>query len=223
MSFYEAILFDFDGTIADTSRGIKNSIRYALAEKGIPVGDESKLDYFIGPPLYEGFSHTYHTNDADTDELVKLYRIYYAEKGVFECELFPGMKELLKTLHEKDVKTAVVSSKPLHFLKIALPHLGIDGYFDAVIGPSMDNTNADKSALVARAAEELGHPLDSQMVMVGDRFYDIEGAKRAGITAIGATFGFGSEQELLGAGADLLAEDAERLSRLLLANPGDTL
>ncbi|HPZ00194.1 MAG TPA: HAD hydrolase-like protein, partial [Clostridiales bacterium] len=108
-----AVLFDFDGTIADTGRGIKNSIRYSLEKKQIPVGNPENLDYFIGPPLYEGYAHVYGTKEPLTSELVDLYRVYYAEKGVYELDVYPGIRELLENLRAAGVKTAVTSSKPL--------------------------------------------------------------------------------------------------------------
>ncbi|MEE1353324.1 MAG: HAD-IA family hydrolase [Acutalibacteraceae bacterium] len=219
MAKYRAVLFDFDGTLADTSPGIKNSIRYALGEKGIPVGDEKRLNYFIGPPLYEGFSHVYGTDKELTDELVRLYRVYYSDRGVYECALFPGSLEMLKQLRGAGLRLAVVSSKPAHFLKIVLPHLGIEDCFETVVGPELKNKSADKSFLIRKALEELGESASPQVVMVGDRHYDIAGARDAGVTAAGVTYGFGTKEELQAAGADFLADSAESLTARLLSNP----
>lgn len=203
MPKYSAVLFDFDGTLANTSRGIKNSIRYALGEKNIPVGDESRLNYFIGPPLYDGFSHVYGADAELSEELVRLYRVYYGKSGVYECELYPGVQDMLEALKQDGLQLGVVSSKPKHFLDMAVPHLNIESYFTTVVGPELKNKNADKSFLIRQALKQMG--VERGVIMVGDRFYDIEGARRAGVTAVGVTYGFGSEEELQKAGADFLA------------------
>lgn len=221
MPNYTAVLFDFDGTLADTSRGIKNSIRYALREAKIPVGDESRLNYFIGPPLYEGFSHVYGADEKLSEELVRLYRVYYAKSGVYECELYPRVREMLEALQKAGLTLGVVSSKPKHFLDMAVPHLGIDSYFSAIVGPELKNKNADKSFLIRQALEQMekaGAPSKacSSVIMAGDRFYDIEGAKRECLTAVGVTYGFGSAEELRNAGADFLAETPADITKFTI-------
>lgn len=209
----EAVLFDFDGTLADTSRGIKNSIKYALAEKQIPVGDESRLNYFIGPPLYDGFSHVYGADEKLSEELVHLYRVYYAKSGVYECELYPGVRDMLDDLRKAGLRLGVVSSKPKHFLDMAVPHLGIAPYFTTVVGPELKNKNADKSFLIHQALDQMGA---GSAAMIGDRFYDIEGARRAGVTAVGVTYGFGTEEELKQAGADYLAQTPQDIYKFIV-------
>ena len=216
MPRFDAVLFDFDGTIADTSRGIKNAIRYSLKEKQIPVGDEAALDYFIGPPLYDGYHHVYHTEEPLTSELVELYRVYYGKQGVYELELYPGVKELLETLKAAGIKTAVTSSKPMHFLSMAVPSVGIDHLLDAIIGPELKNKESNKTQLVQSGMARLGLTDPSRVCMVGDRHYDITGGKNAGTVSYGVTYGFGSPEELLKAGADALADSPEELKNMLL-------
>ncbi len=218
MQAIRAVFFDFDGTIANTERGIKNAIRFSLAEKGIPVGDPAALDYFIGPPLYDGYSHVYGTEEPLTSELVDLYRVYYQKQGVFELDLYPGIRELLEALKAAGIKTAVTSSKPLHFLQMAVPFVGIEDLLDAVIGPELHNKNADKTYLLGCALAQLSLQAGPDICMVGDRHYDVTGGKKAGASAIGVTYGFGSEQELLAAGADAIAHTPEELKSLLLPN-----
>ncbi len=217
MASFRTALFDFDGTIANTKPGIYNSIKYALAQEKIPVGDESRLDYFIGPPLYDGFSTIYLTDEATTEELVRQYRVYYGEKGVYECELYPGIPEMLRAVRAAGLKTAVVSSKPKHFLDIVLPHLGIDSLFDAVVGPEMENTNSDKTRLIADALYQIWGTADEHTAMCGDRFYDMYAAKKAGVVGIGTPYGFGSPEELTGAGAESLADSPAELQQILLS------
>lgn len=218
MNLFDAVLFDFDGTIADTSTGIFNSIRYALAQESIPVGDASALSYFIGPPLYDGFQHVYGVSHEQACRLVEEYRVFYANKGVYQCTVYPGVRELLTELHGTGAKLAVTSSKPLHFLKVVLPYLELDQLFDAVVGPDLNNENADKTSLCLSACSRLGVQADRRTAMVGDRCYDMSGAVKAGLTAVGAAYGFGSAEELRDAGAHCLAEDAAALRSILIKN-----
>lgn len=213
---FDAVLFDFDGTLADTSRGIFNSIRYALKQEGIPVGDETRLNYFIGPPLYDGFSHVYGTGKEQTARLVEEYRVYYSKEGVYQADLYDGMTEALDKLRAEGLRTAVTSSKPAHFLRVLLPHFGLEDRFDAVVGPELDNEIADKSDLCKKAVSLLGVPADRRAAMVGDRRYDMAGAAKAGLTAVGVTYGFGSAEELNGAGADVLAGSPAEVCRFIL-------
>lgn len=216
---FKTVIFDFDGTVADTGRGVRNSIKYAVEQFGIPVGDEEKLDYFIGPPLYESFEHVYGVDKETAEKLVDTYRVYYASKGIYELDVYPGLIDLLSTLKAEGVKLAVASSKPLHFLKTAVEAVGATQYFDYIIGPELQNHEADKSVLIKSALNAVGlseKEFDTA-VMIGDRFYDIEGAKRVGITSVGVTFGYGKRGELEAAGADVLKDSIEELSEYLFS------
>ena len=214
---YRVVIFDFDGTVADTGRGVKNSIKYALNEFEIPVGDEKALDYFIGPPLYEGFEHVYGVDSEMAGRLVDTYRKYYAEKGIYELDPYDGITELMAELSEKGYTVAVASSKPKEYLTRAMDFIGAGKYCKYIIGPRLDNHNADKSVLIGNVLKTLGiSKADySDVVMIGDRFYDMEGAKKVGISSIAVTYGYGSREELEKAGADRIVNSAEELRAVL--------
>ena len=212
---YNTVLFDFDGTIADTGSGVKNSIRYALGSYGIPVGDEKKLDSFIGPPLYESFERVYGVSQEESIKLVNEYRVYYAKQGVYELEVYSGILDLLNELKASGVKTAVASSKPKHFLDVVIPYIKADALFDTVVGPELTSNNSDKSTLIRTALFELGESAGNHVAMIGDRFYDVEAALSTGVTPIGVLFGYGSKDELEGAGASLIAQNVAELEKLL--------
>ena len=188
-----AVLFDWDGTVADTRPGIFNSVRYAIGEHGIPDKPDDELRYFIGPPLYDGFEHVF---------------------GV-ECNIYAGVGDLLRELHDAGIKTAVVSSKPKEFLDKLIEHFGFADCLDAVVGPAMDNHNSNKTVLVNQALKEL-MLLPSTVAMIGDRHFDMEGAKAAGVNAIGVLYGYGTEEELCRAGADAICEQVVDLRGYLL-------
>ncbi|MBQ8063347.1 MAG: HAD hydrolase-like protein, partial [Clostridia bacterium] len=180
MNRYSAVFFDWDGTIADTRPGIFNSVRYATQKLGIPDKPDEELQYFIGPPLYDGFEHVFGVNPDLAVTLTDTYRIYYRDTGIYECSIYDGIRDLLVSLRATGIKTAVVSSKPKEFLDRLVEHFDLAGCFDAVVGPAMDNHNSNKTVLVNTALNELGLS-PSSAAMVGDRHFDMEGAKAAGV------------------------------------------
>lgn len=210
-----AVLFDWDGTVADTGPGIFNSVRYAARHFGLPEKTDEDLQFFIGPPLYVGFEHVYGVSPEESNELTDTYRVYYRKTGIFECNIYDGVRDLLTDLRHAGIRTAVVSSKPKEFLDRLVDHFDLTGSFDAVVGPEMHNHNANKTRMVNQALEELGLPPEN-VAMVGDRHYDMKGAKGAGVTAVGILYGYGEEEELKAAGADIICSTVKDLSDRLL-------
>lgn len=210
-----AVLFDWDGTVADTRPGIFNSVRYAIGQYGIADRPDDELRYFIGPPLYDGFEHVFGVSPELANELTDTYRVYYRDKGIFECNVYDGVGDLMRELHDAGVKTAVVSSKPKEFLDRLVEHFGLAEHLDAVVGPAMDNHNSNKTVLVNQALKEL-MLLPSTVAMIGDRHFDMEGAKAAGVNAVGVLYGYGTEEELCAAGADAVCEQVADLRGFLL-------
>ena len=214
-----AVLFDWDGTVADTRPGIFNSVRYAIGQYGIADRPDDELRYFIGPPLYDGFEHVFGVSPELANELTDTYRVYYRDKGIFECNVYEGVGDLLRELHDAGVKTAVVSSKPKEFLDRLVEHFGLAEHLDAVVGPAMDNHNSNKTVLVNQALKEL-MLLPSTVAMIGDRHFDMEGAKAAGVSAVGVLYGYGTEEELCKAGADAICDQVADLRGFLLQHCG---
>ena len=214
-----AVLFDWDGTVADTRPGIFNSVRYAIGQYGIADKPDDELRYFIGPPLYDGFEHVFGVSPELANELTDTYRVYYRDKGIFECNIYDGVGDLLRKLHDAGVKTAVVSSKPKEFLDRLVEHFGLADHLDAVVGPAMDNHNSNKTVLVNQALKEL-MLLPSTVAMIGDRHFDMEGAKAAGVSAVGVLYGYGTEEELCKAGADAICDQVADLRGFLLQHCG---
>jgi phosphoglycolate phosphatase len=214
---YDLILFDLDGTLTDPAEGITNSVRHALAKRGIFVSDRTALYKFIGPPLIDSFMQFYGYTHAEAVQGVADYREYYADRGIWENKVYPGIPELLADLKAAGKTVAMATSKPEYFAIQIAEHFGIAQYFDLIAGSTMDETRTKKSDVITYALAQLGADT-AHVVMVGDRSYDVLGAKALGLPCIGVTFGYGSEEELRTAGAAAIAHDADDLHRLLLTD-----
>lgn len=215
MPKFEFIVFDFDGTIADTRRGVFDSIIYALTSYGYEVPDESVLNSFLGPPLYESFQKTTGCTDEMAHTLTAKYRELYTDNAMYRLTLFEGVREMLEEMKAKGIKMAIASSKPEKFFSKLLKHLGITEYFDVVCGASLGDIHNTKQAIIARAMEELSAEKDKTL-MVGDRVFDIDGAKQNGIKSAGVVFGFDYTEELENAGADFIVKTTEELLKEVL-------
>ena len=215
-------LFDLDGTLTDPREGITKSVQYALQKKGIDEPDLEKLEDFIGPPLRDSFMEKYGMDRETAEEAVAIYRERFAPIGVFENRIFDGIPELLKALSEKGTKIAIASSKPTIFVKKILKHFEIDTYFNVVVGSELDGRRDSKEEVVEEALKQLGilelpeSEKKTECAMIGDRKFDIMGAKAHGLTGVGVRFGFAPEGELEKEGADYIAETVEDLQVFLL-------
>ncbi len=216
MKSYDTILFDLDGTLTDPALGITNSIAYALRKMEVEVPDRKRLTRFIGPPLMETFQSDFGFSPEEAALALRHYRAYFVEKGMLENHLYDGIGELLAELKTSGKTLAVATSKPEPFAVKILEHFGIADCFAYIAGGTLDETRTKKAEVIRYALEMLGISPGLSVVMVGDRKYDIIGAREVGITSIGVLYGYGTRDELSEAGALLLAEDIGKLGTLLM-------
>lgn len=213
-SKYDAVLFDFDGTVADTGRGIFSSIQYAVECLGYKPLDLETLRRFIGPPIYDSFKRELGLDDEKSDFAVKKYREKYAENGIYELDLYDGIIPLMERLRENGIKIGIASSKPQNFLIKIVDFLKIADIVDFISAPSADDTPQSKASLINNAAQALNISKD-KILMVGDRYFDIDGANGAGVESVGVTFGYGSEEELKKSGATFIAGCADEIADII--------
>lgn len=212
---YSAVIFDFDGTICDTGEGILKSAKYALEAFGYNSPDYEELTCFIGPPLLITFQEQFGADAVKADELVKKFRERYTNKGVFESELYNGVKELLISLKKDNIKIGIASSKPQEYIETLLDHFGIKSYFDAICGVSFTADCESKTSIIARCQKEL-NIAGNECIMVGDKKYDIEGAKANLIDSVGVLWGYGTKFEHIEAGAKFIIEKIEDIEAVAL-------
>lgn len=212
---YKSVIFDFDGTICDTGEGVKKSAKYALDAYNIPSDDWQTLDCFIGPPLLVTFQEQFNQSATDADLLVQKFRERYTNTGIYECELYKGIKQLLINLKVDGVKIGIASSKPQVFVETLLNKFAIAKYFDSVCATSFAADCESKQNIIARCLKELEtEPKDA--LMVGDRFYDIDGAKADMVDGAGVLWGYGSKFEFIECGAKYIVDKVEDIESIVL-------
>ena len=211
---YKYVLFDLDGTLTNPGLGITNSVMYALKKFGIEVEDRAVLYKFIGPPLLESFEKFYGLSKAESELALHYYREYFKPYGLYENEVYEGIREVLERLKEKGKKLLLATSKPEEFAKEILHHFQLEQYFDFVAGATMDEKRVKKGDVIAYALESCGITELTSVLMIGDREHDVIGAKDNGIDCVGVLYGYGDYAELEKAGAKYIIEKPEDILKL---------
>lgn len=212
---YKAVIFDFDGTICDTGEGILKSAKFALDYYNIEAPEYTELTYFIGPPLLVTFQEKFGVDAATADKLVKKYRERYTNKGLLESKMYDGIKELLVKLKKEGIKLGIASSKPQDYVEALLDHNTIKSYFDVICGVSFSADCESKANIISRCLKEL-ETAGNETLMVGDKSYDINGAKANMIDSVGVMWGYGSRVEFAGAGAKFIAQKIDDIFSIAL-------
>lgn len=210
------ILFDLDGTITDPFEGISKSIIYAVNSMGITVNDPESLKCFIGPPLFQQFKDFFGFDDKKAENAVKEYRRRYSETGWKECTLIDGIEQLLKNLKKKGYVLAVATSKPEIFAKKIFDYFDLSDYFDFIGGAQLEHTGRNEKAdIIAYVLEELKIADKPSVIMVGDRYHDIEGARANGIKSLAVLCGYGCLEEFKEHKADFIADNMEEAEKII--------
>lgn len=211
--FYNLVLFDLDGTLIDSGRGIMKSIAYALTSIGQEVPNNQTLRKFIGPPLLWSYINVCGMDEEMAKEAVKLYREHYPKEDIYDFDVYEGVHDLVKYIHSKGAKIYLATSKPQVFAVNIIKHMGLSEYFDGIIGSNIDNSRSEKAQIVELALElgtqqltdEFGDTLINPL-MIGDRKYDIIGAHENDIACVAVDNGYGSIEEYEEYGADYIFE-----------------
>ncbi|USK60652.1 HAD family hydrolase [Peribacillus asahii] len=218
MKKYQVILFDLDGTLSDPKIGITKSVQYALQKMGIDKPNIDKLECFIGPPLKVSFTEYYDFNEEKTQRAIDYYRERFKDKGMFENKLYSNIPLLLKSLKEQQYTLVVATSKPTVFSEQILNYFNIDQYFDLVVGSNLDGTRTAKTEIIQYILDKYNTYKLDDFIMIGDRKYDMIGAKNTGIDSIGVTYGYGSFEELSDSHPTHIVNSVEEIKEILIAD-----
>ncbi len=215
MRMIRNVIFDLDGTLADTGPGILESAAYTIRTMGLQEPGSDALRRFIGPPLKESFAAYCGCTEQEAQRAVAVFRAYYQAGAVFHAEPYPGIPALCALLKRHGFRLGVATNKPQRFADALLHHLGLAGFFDAVCGAD-ERGELTKSGLILLAAERMNAALP-ETVMIGDTENDAAGAGQAGVTFLAVTYGYGFRDAAACAAA---AQTPAQIAEILL--PCDT-
>ena len=209
------LLFDLDGTLTDPRVGIVGCIRFALDQLNVACPDDDVLAGYIGPPLRASFATLLGTTEGPRiEKAMAFYRQRFEDTGLFENQVYDGVPAMLESTGRTAGASYVATSKPAVYADRIVKHFGLEGHFRRVYGPELDGHYDDKAELLAHLlAEERVAP--KLAVMIGDRAADVRAARANGLQSIGVLWGYGSERELIDAGADHLCHTPRELAEHL--------
>lgn len=206
------VLFDLDGTVADSAPGILAALRYAFDVHGIARLDPTTERALLGPPFYESLPPL--IGEEKLWPVIESYRARYAET-MYESTAFPGIPELLGALHRDGRRLAVATSKPERYAVPIVEHLGLADYFETIGGDDLDGSLRTKALVIGRVLDRLGGPTVEHVVMIGDRSHDVIGARAHGIDCIAVRWGYALPGELDGAGPRRICATPDELAAAL--------
>ncbi|MCI5668420.1 MAG: HAD hydrolase-like protein [Oscillospiraceae bacterium] len=187
---YDLVIFDFDGTLADTSLGIFNSIRHASAALGLPEIPQTQMRSFIGPPLSSAYISNFGLSGEVLETAMRLHKEYGVAHGYKELEFYNGIFSLLEYLKKAGVQTAIATLKVQPTLNKIVEEFDCSKYFDICKGADL-GAPMTKAEMLRFCISQAGNIPDTKAVLVGDSIFDAEGAQEAGIDFIAVTYGFG--------------------------------
>jgi phosphoglycolate phosphatase len=199
------VLFDLDGTLSESEPGICGTLKLAIASVGLPVPSDEALRSLIGPPFAVGLPDVGVPVEL-VDDVTVAYREIYEHTGLYETCLYDGVTEMLDELSDLGCTMCVATSKPESSAVRVVEHIGLADCFKLIGAASDDYVRHTKADVITHVLDQLGVVGGGELVMVGDRRFDVEGAAAHGIDAIGVTWGYGSVAELQAAGAWAIAE-----------------
>jgi phosphoglycolate phosphatase len=208
-----AVYFDLDGTLTDPKPGITRSIQYALGKLDREIPQEDELTWCIGPPLHASLKKLLGTDDL-ADRALSLYRERFADIGLFENRIYPGIEDTLSAIASSGRRLFVATSKPGIYAERIIDRFKLRVYLERVFGSELDGTRSDKTELLGYALKTTGVD-PSQAIMIGDRSHDMIGARNNKMTAVGVLYGYGGKQELLDAGAHHICATPQGLPGLV--------
>ena len=214
---YRYLLFDMDGMLVDTREGILKCAQHALAAFGIQVDDLQTLTKFVGPPLSTSFREFYGFSDEQVAKAVTIYRQRYSTHGQYECFVFDGVADMLAALRAQGYRMCIATSKLETYAKEMLERLGIAGFFEQIVGATLDEKISTKAEVVREAIRRMEITQREKALMIGDRKHDVLGAKECGIDSFGVYMGCAEPLEHENAGATYIASGISELRQKLLS------
>lgn len=189
------LIFDFDGTLADTQEGILATEREMLRRMGLPEPAREHMCSAIGLPLPESLRRGCDIPTERVDEAVRLYRELFFDLAPRHIVIFDGVKETLAAFARQGIRMAIATSRSSNTLEAILAAHGMTDYFPSRVTADCSIKPKPAPDMVLHLLDEMGIRADETLV-VGDTTFDLEMGKGAGCLTAGVTFGNHSREML---------------------------
>lgn len=188
----ETILFDLDGTLIDTNELIIASFTYTVEKYGDRPYSREEIIEFIGPPLVDSLSKV---NPDKVDEMIKAYREHNYANHEKYVKAYPDVVETVRSLKDKGLKLAIVTTKIHHTAELGLKIAGMEGIFDVIIGlDDVENAKPHPEPVLSAIDQLKANPMST--LMVGDNYHDIEAGQNAGVQTAGVAWAIKGRETL---------------------------
>lgn len=209
----QTIIFDLDGTLIKSAPGIISCMQKTQEAMGMEIWLPKDLEFAIGPPLEDTFSKHFKISDDRLNEALECYREAYANLVFDKNTLYDGVEDMLKTLKSNGKTLAIGTSKLESVAITVLKKIGIDHYFDLIAGHDDENYRDSKGKVIAYAMNKL-QCVHNDTILIGDRKFDIVGAKEVGIECMAVLYGYGDLEEFQKYGADYIVNSTDEISKV---------
>lgn len=205
------MILDFDGTMGDTQDLIVRTMQQTIQQLGLPSRTDEQCAAMIGLPLKHTFTTLIEMSEEMGERCAELYRRLFNENNVpGAVPVFPNVLDTVRTLHERGLILTIASARRRDTLVEFLESMNLMQYIPYVISAS-DIENAKPAPDMVLKTLEDYHLSADEAIVVGDTKYDIEMAHRAGVKAVGVTYGNGTVEELRAYGAEYIIDDFAQL------------
>ncbi len=215
------ILFDLDGTLADTLQDLADSCNYALQHNGLPMHPVEDYRYLVGQGINRLLLDAAPESARDAQKQAKLkqdFNQYYHQHFLDATRPYPGILSMLDTLRSAGYRMGLLSNKPDAFVSLIVDALALRPYLDTYAGQREGVPRKPDPTAVLQMMRQLGCTV-ADTCYVGDSNVDIQTAQNAGVRSIGVSWGFRGRAELEQSGADAIVDTPEQLANLLTAIP----
>lgn len=186
---YKAIIWDLDGTLLDTTEGVKYAVKYTIDQLGLKRLDEETIGLFVGPPMQLSFKKYFQMNDIEALRAANLFRTNYKEKSLLKARLYPNTLEVLNKLKLYGYKMAVATNKSHENAITILNHFGVAEFCDFMMGSDLEG-RLKKADIIKICLDRLSVK-PKEALYIGDSTFDMEGARTVGMDFVGVSYGFG--------------------------------
>lgn len=213
---YKHIIFDLDGTLIDSRQTFKTSLEYALMKMNVENYEIEDINKYIGPTLFETFNNVYGFTDQEAQEAYSYYiEDYVGNDQIYKAKLYEGVCEIISYLKNLDLFIGIATTKSEENAKSIIKYHNLDILQDRIYGTFRDRSRPDKASVIKILLNEHKITKIDQVLMIGDRYADVDGARANGIDSVGVTYGYGSKAELLKSGATYIVSHLLELMEMI--------